>query len=155
MVTLEGTLRTIDPAYSLVDAALRIAPSLPGPLDDLGDLRATAMKELAVQLPRLRRFPVRVDTLLDQAISGRLSARVSLFAGERDEQLLTRLVNRVVLGVLAASIGIGSTLLLGIEGGPDLGRSVTLTEVIGYAGLVAASVLTLRVVAAVIRDGTL
>ena len=158
MVTLEGTLRLLDPSYSLVDAATRLAPSLPGPLSDLsdvGDLRSAALKELAVQLPRLRRLPERVDSVLDQATSGRLGLRVSLFASERDEQLVTRLLNRLVLGLLAASIGIGSTVLLSAGGGPQLTSSVTLLEVIGYGGLVAASVLTLRVVASIIRDGLL
>jgi ubiquinone biosynthesis protein len=155
MVTLEGTLRSVDPTYSLIDAALRLAPSLPGPPADLAELRTVALKELALQLPRMRRLPERVDALLDQAAAGRLGVRVSLFASERDEQLTTRLVNRLVAGVLATGIGIGSTLLLGVDGGPAVTRSVTLPELIGYCGLLAASVLTLRVVAAIIRDGLL
>ena len=48
----------------------------------------------------------------------------------------------------------GSVLLLGVERGPALSSSVTVNEVLGYVGLASASVLMLRVVAGVIRDGT-
>ena len=153
MVTLEGTLRTIDPDFSLVDGALQMAPELMPTLQVPGDVRGTLEQELAAQLPRLRRLPDRVDTILGQASAGRLSVRVSLFAGPDDQRFLTKLVNRVVQTVLAASLGIGSTILIGIDAGPTLTDTISLNEVLGYCGLVGAAVLGLRVVAAVVRDG--
>jgi ubiquinone biosynthesis protein len=153
MVTLEGTLRTIDPAFSLVDGALQMAPELMPTLHAPGDLRVAVEQELAVQLPRLRRLPERVDTLLGQASAGRLSVRVALFTEPDDERVVTKLVNRVVQTVLAASLGIGSAVLIGIDAGPSITDAVSLNEVLGYAGLIGASVLGLRVVAAVVRDG--
>jgi ubiquinone biosynthesis protein len=153
MVTLEGTLRIIDPAFSLVDGALQLAPELRPTLEAPTDLRGAVEQELAVQLPRLRRLPERVDTLLDQTSAGRLSVRVSLFAREEDERVVTKLVNRSVQTILAASLGIGSTVLLGVDAGPSISDTVTFNEVLGYCGLVAAAVLGLRVVAAVVRDG--
>jgi len=44
-------------------------------------------------------------------------------------------------------------LLLRIETGPTFGGSVSLDEVLGYVGLAAASVLMMRVIAGIVRDG--
>jgi ubiquinone biosynthesis protein len=80
--------------------------------------------------------------------------RISLFADGDDERVPTKLVNRSVQAALAASLGIGSTVLLGVDTGPAITDTISLNEVLGYSGLVVAAVLGLRVVAAVVRDGT-
>ena len=54
---------------------------------------------------------------------------------------------------LAASLGIGSTVLIGIDAGPTISDTVSLNEVLGYCGLAASAVLGLRVVAAVVWEG--
>ena len=53
-------------------------------------------------------------------------------------------------------IGVGSAavLLVAADPGPTVGGDTGLFEVFGYFGLLAGSVLLLRVVAAVTRDGT-
>lgn len=153
MVTLEGTLRSIDPTFSLVDAARAHGTGEIRERADLSTVRDVIETEVMRQLPRLRRLPQRVDDLLGQATEGRLSARVSLFSHESDERLLRSLVDRIVMAVLAASLGIGSVVLLGLRTGPQASGTVTINEVLGYVGLAAASVLALRVIAGVIRDG--
>lgn len=150
LVTLEGTLRTIDPSFSLVDAAKAHAAGPAGPGDNWREL---VEQEAIRQLPRLRRVPERVDELLGQVVGGRLSARLSLFGDEHDERLVTRLVNRMVLALVASAQGIGSVLLLGVDAGPQFGQAVTINEIIGYFGLASAAILLLRVIAGAIRDG--
>jgi ubiquinone biosynthesis protein len=153
LVTLEGTLTSIDPGFSLVDSA-RAHAEQHGLLSTADvDLRKLMEQEAMLQLPRLRRVPQQIDELLGQAIAGRLSARVSIFSDRRDERVITRLVDRLVLAIIAASTGLGSVLLVGSEGGPVFQGDVTINEVIGYVGLAASSVLALRVVAGVVRDG--
>lgn len=152
-VTLEGTLRQVDPSFSLIDSAIALVSQrsrMPRP----ESLRQSVEMEAFKQLPRLRRIPQRVDELLAQASRGQLTARVSLFADEDDLRAVTRLVDRAVLAVLAAALGVGSTLLLGTDLGPVVaGNHITLNEVLGYIGLAIAAVLMLRLVAAIIRDG--
>ena len=152
MVTLEGTLTTIDPDFSLVDAARRHGEremGVPRP----SELREVVEREVIQQLPRLRRVPERVDELFGQALSGQLSANVSFLSDERDARLLTRLVDRVVLSIIAAASGLASVILLGVDAGPTLAGTVTVNEVLGYFGVITASALALRVVAGVLRDG--
>jgi ubiquinone biosynthesis protein len=152
MVSLEGTLTTVDPDFSLVDAARRhaqLAVGMPTP----ETVRSVVEQELMQQLPRLRRVPERLDELLERTLSGQLSASVSFLSDERDARLLTRLVDRIVLSLIAAAVGIAGTLILRVDSGPALSGSVTLNEVLGYFAIATATVLALRVVAGVIRDG--
>ena len=152
IVSLEGTLTTIDPDFSLVDAARRHAEQGLGH-PTVSGLKESVEQELLHQLPRLRRVPERVDDLFGQLLAGQLSASVSFLSDERDARLITRLVDRLVLAIIAAATGVGATILLGVEFGPTLGGTVSINEVLGYFGIVAGSILALRVVAGVIRDG--
>ena len=152
MVSLEGTLTTIDPDFSLVDAARQHAEHAAGrPTPE--KIKDTLEREVVSQLPRLRRVPQRLDEFFGQAIAGQLSANVSFLSDERDARLLTKLVDRLVLAIIAAATGIGATLLLAVDVGPELGGSVTINEVLGYFGLATATALAFRVVAGVVRDG--
>jgi ubiquinone biosynthesis protein len=116
-------------------------------------LKEAVQLEAARQLPRLRRIPQRLDDLLGQASRGRLTARVSLFADEQDLGAITRLVDRAVLALLAAALGIGSALLLHATTGVRVSDSVSINEILGYIGMATAMVLMLRIVAAIIREG--
>jgi TerC family integral membrane protein len=136
LVTLEGTLKGLDPSFSLVDAAKRHAKALLPDLTDV-DPQVVLQRELIAELPRLRRLPERVDELLSQAVTGRLSAQFSVLSDERDERLVTRLVDRFVLGMIAAATSIASVLLLGVDAGPEVGE-VGVNTVFGYFGLAPA-----------------
>jgi hypothetical protein len=109
-------------------------------------------EEIAVQLPRLQRIPQRVDDLLGQAVRGELSGRVSLFSRPGDAQLIRTLTNRIAAAIIAASLGIGSVILLGVHVGPVVSGTVTLNQVLGYIGMAAAAILAMRVVAGILRD---
>jgi ubiquinone biosynthesis protein len=152
LVTLEGTLLDIDGDFSLVAAATEHAGDYVG-LRRPGGMRATVEDVAMTEMPRLRRLPERVDTILGQVATGRLSTRISLFADERNEQVISRLVNRVALSILAAAIGIGSVILLSVRIGPHFASSISINEVLGYVGLASAAVLSMRVIAGIIRDG--
>jgi ubiquinone biosynthesis protein len=154
LVTLEGTLSSVRPGFSLVDAGRRHAEQRGLAQPSAQDLRSLIEEEAMLQLPRLRRLPEQVDELVSQAVSGRLSARLSVFANPRDQQVVTRLVDRVVLAIIASAAGIGSVVLVASDSGPVLRDDLLLNELLGYVGLTAAAVLALRVVAGVIRDGS-
>ena len=152
-VTLDGTLRCIDPTFSLIDTAMSVATQHVHHMVRPESLKDAMQAEATRQLPRLRRLPQRIDDLLGQASRGRLTARVSLFADKDDIDTITRLVDRVVLAILAAALGIGSVLLLHVETGPLVSDSVSVNEVLGYIGLALSTILTLRIVGGIIRDG--
>ena len=57
MVTLEGTLRTIDPSFSLVDSAQELAHSRAHTVPTPASLRSTMESEAISQIPRLGGSP--------------------------------------------------------------------------------------------------
>jgi hypothetical protein len=61
-------------------------------------------------------------------------------------------VNRFVLAGIGGLIAITSAILLTATSGSDPG-TIELTRVFGFVGLAVATVLLLRVVAGIVRDG--
>jgi ubiquinone biosynthesis protein len=150
MVTLDGTLRSLAPGLSLVAAAteqMRVGESPVASRDDL--VRA----ELLAALPHLRHLPDRVDRILTWAGRGQL--RIRHVVDEDRQRILRTLVNRALLVVTGSAILVSAVLLLvASEAGPSVAQGTGLFEVFGYGGLLAGTVLLLRVVAGVARDGT-
>jgi ubiquinone biosynthesis protein len=66
---------------------------------------------------------------------------------------VTRLLNRVVLAGLGGIVGVLSVLLLGTRGGPPFTGDTSLFQFFGHFGLFCATVLILRVIVAILRDG--
>ncbi len=85
---------------------------------------------------------------------GRLGLNVRLLADESDRRYLTGLVHQLVHAFLAATLGVMSVLMLGLQGGPRVTDSVTLYAFFGYCLLVFAGVLALRVRVLVFRSDT-
>jgi ubiquinone biosynthesis protein len=116
-------------------------------------LEELARRELGSLALLVRRVPRHVDRIAGMVERGDLAARVSLFADEHDVRVLTRLLNRVVLAGLGGVVGVLSVMLLGTQGGPPFTGDTSLFQFFGYFGLFCATVLILRVIVAVLRDG--
>jgi len=152
---LEGTLTTLQPTYQLSEHAQEIgAEWVSAKVDEAGGtMEDIARDELIKQLPTLRQLPRRADRIGEMLERGNLSTRVSLFSNPTDVDVVTRLVNRVVLGLVSTMLGLMSVIMLGINQGPTLADGVELIQVVGAIGLVSSSILMLRLVASIVRDG--
>ena len=70
-------------------------------------------------------------------------------------RILRTLVNRALLAAVGgAFLLVAAILLVVADEGPAVSSGTGLFEVLGYGGLLAGSVLLLRVVSSVARDGT-
>jgi ubiquinone biosynthesis protein len=151
LVTLDGTLGIISPGVSLVAAATSHLTGSDGAA--IVDPHTIVRQELLSMLPHLRRLPDRLDRTL--MLAGRGDLRVRSVIDEDSRRILRTLVNRGLLAVIGAVFLTVSTMLLVTdEEGPGVADSVGLYEIFGYGGLLAGTVLCLRVVAGVARDGT-
>jgi ubiquinone biosynthesis protein len=153
LVTLDGTLTTLSPGYNTIEAAERVAHEWMRASMAPESFETAARDELMRLVPMLRRLPRQVDRTFSTAQRDGLRLRVSLFAGEHDEQVVTRLVNRVVLAFSGGAVGLVSVLLIGTPGGPSFTEGTSLFQFFGYFGLFCATVLIMRVLVAVLRDG--
>ena len=108
---------------------------------------------MARTVPMLRRLPRHIDRAFNSMERDGLRVRVTHFSDEHDERVVVRLVNRLVLAVLAGVIGLVSVGLIAIDNGPAFSAGTSLFRVFGYFGLFCATVLAMRVIVAVLRDG--
>ena len=109
--------------------------------------------EIEEALPHLRRLPDRIDRIL--TLAGRGDLRVRSVVDEDGTRVLRTLVNRALLAVVgAAFLAVSAFLLVAADEGPEVASGTGLFDVFGFGGLLIGSVLLLRVVAAVARDGT-
>jgi ubiquinone biosynthesis protein len=149
LVTLEGTLTMLSPGYLVIEAAEQLAAEWAKASLAPGSVEELVRRELASLALLLRRTPRHLERIATMIERGDLRARVSLLADEQD----ARLVNRAVLALLGGVVGVLSVMLLGTQGGPPLTGDTSLFQFFGYFGLFCATVLILRVLVAVLRDG--
>ena len=117
------------------------------------DPQTIARDELMAALPQLRRLPDRIDRIL--TLTGRGDLRIRHLMDEDGRRTVRTLVNRALLGAVGLAFLVTATMLLvATEPGPQVVSGTGLYEVFGYGGLLIGTVLLLRVVAAVARDGT-
>jgi ubiquinone biosynthesis protein len=148
MLTLEGTLRLLDPATDLAPAATQL---LTGERrDDLADPEAIVRQEVIRALPALRTLPDHLETIAGQVRSGRLTLRTEQFAGE-DRGVVDAWVNRLLVAGAGAFGALTSAVLL-VAGSlaPKAAIRDTLWGV-GFMGLTFALVLLLRTAAQSLR----
>ncbi len=74
---------------------------------------------------------------------------------EDARRVVRTLANRALLAVVGATFLVASAMLIvATDPGPRVGETVGLFDVFGFGGLLLGTVLLLRVVATVARDGT-
>ena len=153
LIVLEGTLTAIAPGYSVIDGAEAFASQWVRAQIPPNAMQQAVRDEIMRTVPMLRRLPRHIDRAFTTLEREGLRVRVSHFNDEQDTRFVTRLVNRVVLAFLAGAIGLLSVGLIAIEGGPQFSGETSLLRVLGYFGLFSATVLAMRVIVAVLRDG--
>jgi ubiquinone biosynthesis protein len=147
LATLDGTLRVLCPDFSLVVAATTMMLSSTSPFAAAKHL---IDDEVVAALPHLRRLPERVDRIL--TLTGRGDLRMHTVVDEDAGRTVRTLANRALLVAVGTVFLIAALVSLGRSSGDPPGLSPS--EAVAYAGLFAGTVLLVRVVAAVIRDGT-
>jgi ubiquinone biosynthesis protein len=152
LIVLEGTLTTIAPDYSVIDAAESIATQWVRGQITPGSVQQAVRDEILRTVPMLRRLPRHIDRAFTMLERDGIRVRNSHFQTPEDARFITTLVNRAILAFLAGAIGLLSVGLIAIEGGPPFTGDTSLFQVFGYFGLFCATVLAMRVIVAVLRD---
>ncbi len=80
LLTLEGTLRTINPSFNIAQEATALLPELAGQQSDM--LQEQLEKEVVRALPSLRTLPGHLEAVATQLRSGRLTTRMERYAGQ-------------------------------------------------------------------------
>lgn len=156
LLTLEGTLRTLDPG---LDTAAAASQQLGTAMKSQGDMRSVAQAEFLRALPSLRALPALVEDIGLQVRSGRLHLSVDPVAGRTQSQV-TRWIDQALFTVIAGLGLVASAVLLvgaAIAADPSQDNvGLDALRVVGWLGLVVSGVMLMRVVAQILRrDGEL
>ncbi|MBV8953638.1 MAG: hypothetical protein JO179_05850 [Solirubrobacterales bacterium] len=144
LITLEGTLRLINPQFELAAEAQSIVAR--DHQAELGAPQELVRNELVRTLPALRTLPEHAEALAMQLRSGRLRIATDRYSGS-DRSIVEGWLNRALV-VLAGGAGAltAATLLLAGSLSPD--RSVRdILWILGFSGLTCAVVLLMRTAA--------
>jgi ubiquinone biosynthesis protein len=90
--------------------------------------------------------------LLREARRGKTRVDLDLKRLDNFGLQVDRTLNRVTIGILTASLVIGSAIVMTVDGGPSIG-GVRLLAVLGLAGYVAAFVNSLWILYGIWRSG--
>jgi ubiquinone biosynthesis protein len=144
LLTLEGTLRLIDPEFDLAAEASNLVGQ--DGFASVGTPTEILRRELVRALPALRSLPEHAETLGSQLRSGRLVLRSERYAGG-DRRVVEAWIDRVLVAV-AGGIGAltSGSVLVAAAMAEDSDIRDTLW-ILGFSGLTAATVLLLRTVA--------
>jgi ubiquinone biosynthesis protein len=145
LMTLDGTLRALAPGFDIAAESQALARQFTGQQLTPASLRDAATGELLTVLPMLRKLPRRADKITAALAQGRFTTNLRLFSDPHDVSVITTLVNRAVLGLLGAALGVISVILLVAPGSPRITSGLTLLQLLGYVGLFLAVTLILRV----------
>jgi ubiquinone biosynthesis protein len=148
LLTIEGTLRLIDPGFSLTATSREVVLSDHG--DAIGTPEEIVQREALRALPSLRTLPEHVETLANQLRSGRLSVRTELFAGE-SRNVVDNWVDRIVIATTGGLGTIAGAIVLFAASATDDDAVQTTLWILGFAGLTGGSVLLMRAAARALR----
>lgn len=152
--TIEGTLTWLSPGYNIVTQARVFAERYLKGLMRPTSLMDAMTEELVSLLPLLQRLPRRIDRITAAMEEGRLTMNVSALSNPRDANVISGLMQELLLTVLAAASGVMSVLLLGQKDGPMLVPTMSVFQFMGYFLLVLAFILAMRVLIFVFRRPT-
>jgi ubiquinone biosynthesis protein len=144
LITLEGTLNTIDPCFDLASEAERLVTE--DQYDELGSPEQLLQRELVRVLPALRTLPEHVEALASQLRSGRLLVRSERYAGS-DRAVVEEWLNRAFVVAAGGAGALASAAVL-VAGSLSPSKGVRdALWTLGFSGLTGATVLLMRTVA--------
>lgn len=115
LVTVEGVIARLDPELSIVELARPLAKSLAARRLRPPVIKRMLLEHLEDYYRLLTRLPDRLERILDLAAAGELKVKAVNPETDRIMRRLNTMVNRLVLGLLLASLIVGSAFLLGPE----------------------------------------
>ncbi len=148
---LEGTLMLIEPGLNVVAAAREAGRRIIGSHFSPGSLRDQLEVQAMQLLPTLREWPRRLNKITEDVEQGRLSVNVRVLAHPADRGFLNRLVQQVVVALLAGAATLAAIILITTESGPFLTESIRMHAFFGYILLFMGFILALRSVVLVFQ----
>lgn len=137
LITMEGLARQYDPDFHIVD---HLEPLLKRVLAERyrpHALLARSRSAVAQAFEAVGSVPRDIARLVREARRGKLRVDVDVKRLERVSRHLDATVDRLTMGILTASLVIGSAIVMNVPEGPDV-FGIPVLAVIGFAGYTVA-----------------
>ena len=151
IATLEGTLTALAPGFNIVGEARSFAAAYLGEQLRPQAVKKTLTEELTTLLPMLPMLPRRLDRITSALEDGRLNVNVRPLANRQDQRVMRGMLHEALLTVLASTAGLMAVIMIGQDGGPTMTDAVSMFQFLGYALLVLAFILAMRVLVLIFR----
>ncbi len=151
IMTLEGLITFIAPEISIMDIAV---PFMRNKIISEKDFKQEIMEQ-SENLYKLSKhglkLPVKLLELTNSISAGKLKINMEHINLEKSIGELHKMVNRLVFGIIVASLVIGSSLVVRADTGPKFFD----ISAFGLSGFIGASVLGLWLLVSIMRSGKL
>ncbi|WP_342472066.1 AarF/UbiB family protein [Metasolibacillus sp. FSL H7-0170] len=156
LVTLDGTLHTIDPNFDIFQEARAfsshyIQAAMKRPFKEPLTTKKYLEEELALILPAIRKIPRRMNQLFKKVESGKIILHHDVFSDKHNAMFVTQLFSRFVLLFVGITFGLISVALLAISQFMHTAYAIYLNTV-AYVGLFLCAILLVRLSIQAIRD---
>jgi ubiquinone biosynthesis protein len=152
LITLEGLGRQYDPEFRLID---RIKPFIDRAMRERYQPVETARRAqqtLSDLLHVVTSIPRDLARLVKDARQGRMRVDLDLKRLDHFGDRLESTINRATMGIMTASLVVGSSIVMTVEGGPRV-FGVSLLTYCGFIGYLVAFANSLWIIFSMWRSG--
>jgi len=156
IVTLDGTLRTIQPGFNIFEEAKSYSRkfmklSFTKPFKEPFETKERLEEELALLLPSLRKIPRRVEHLFKKVEDGKVILHHDIFSDKNNSKFVTQLFSKFILLFVGITFGLISVALLAIAQDVHTAYAIYL-NIAAYCGLFLCAVLLVRLSIQALRE---
>ena len=156
IVTLDGTLRIIDPMFDIFQEAklfsnAYVKNSFKQPFKEPKATKERLEEEIALILPNIRKIPRRIDQLMKKVEGGKIILHHDIFSDKANASFVTQLFSQFVLLFVGITFGIISVALLAISQFMHTAYAIYLNTA-AYLGLFLCAILLVRLSIQAIRN---
>lgn len=156
IVTLDGTLRIIDPMFDIFQEAKLfsneyVKNSFKQPFKEPKATKERLEEEIALILPNIRKIPRRIDQLMKKVEGGKIILHHDIFSDKANANFVTQLFSQFVLLFVGITFGIISVALLAISQFMHTAYAIYLNTA-AYLGLFLCAILLVRLSIQAIRN---
>jgi ubiquinone biosynthesis protein len=151
-ITLEGLGRRYDPEFRLIE---RVKPFLERAMRERyqpAEAVRRSQSTISDFFGLLTAMPRDIARLIKDARQGRMRVELDLKRLDSFGDRLDGAIDRVTIGVMTASLVIGSSIVMTVPGGPTV-FGLSLLTVFGLAGYLIAFVNSLWIIVSIWRSG--
>ncbi|HQT01088.1 MAG: ubiquinone biosynthesis protein UbiB [Hydrogenophilales bacterium 16-64-46] len=149
LITLEGLGQQLDPDFHMIDHVTPFVERVIQSRFTPGALVARGRKSLREALEVLADLPRDLRHLLRDARRGRVRIDLDLKRLDHFGHQLDRASNRLTMGILTASLVVGSSIIMTVQGGPQLFG----LPLFGLLGFLIAFINSLWIIFSIWRSG--